>query len=360
MSVAVRRHSTCYEVPRTLCHMRRRYAVLRKAQRAPGLLAAVAAAAALTVGISPAAVAMPTAPASIGGRVPAAAAATFRYLRSFGSGNGMQSGPGQFSTPGGAGFAPSSGDLFVTDRMNNRVQEFWPSGKFRRAFGHEGSAHGQFRNPYGLGVNRAGDIYVADEVNNRVQEFSPKRAFIRAFGQSRFVDGPTDLAVAPDGDVYVADGPFIRHFTGTGHFVGTFGGTGRGPGQFNDIVPGLATGPRGHVWAGDFSGARVEEFTGAGVFIRSVASSGKATVQGPVGVTITKTRHIVISDNGHERALELYPDGRLQRVFGTTGKGKLDNPGPAAVDCADNVYVLDTDIGRVREYGNPHAKRPPC
>jgi tripartite motif-containing protein 71 len=339
----------------------------RRARRA-GWLALVLSASmtvaivgAVAAGISPAAASRSGLSVSIAARVPTArAAVTFRYIRSFGSGNGMQSGPGQFSTPSGAGFAPKSGDIFVTDRMNNRVQEFRPSGKFRRAFGHAGSKPGQFHGPYGLGVNRAGDIYVADEFNNRVQEFSPALAFIRAFGQGRFVDGPTDLAVAPDGDVYVADGPFIRHFTGTGHFVGTFGGTGSGPGQFNSIIAGLAVGPHGHVYAGDYSGARVEEFTGKGMFVRSLASQGKATVEGPIGVAITSAKHIFISDNGHERAIELYPDGRLQRVFGNTGKGKLDNAGAMAVDCRGHVYVLDTDVGRVREYGDPRAPRPPC
>jgi tripartite motif-containing protein 71 len=339
--------------------MRRRFATteLRTAQRARGLAATVAAVA-VTIGISPAALASPTAPALTGAQVPAAPA--FHYIRSFGSGNGMQSGPGQFSTPGGAGFAPSSGDLLVTDRMNDRVQIFSPSGKFLRTFGHQGSKHGQFRSPYGLGINRAGDIYVADTVNNRVQEFSPARAFIRSFGKKIFTSGPADLAVAADGDVYVADGPFIRHFTGKGHYIGSFGGTGTGPGQFNSLVAGLAAGPRGHVYAGDYSGARIEEFTAAGVFVQSLANHGKAKVEGPTGVAVTPGRHIFVSDNGHVRAFELNPNGSLQRVFGVTGKGALDNPGPMASDCAGNVYDLDTDVGRVREYGNPDAKLPPC
>jgi DNA-binding beta-propeller fold protein YncE len=317
--------------------------------RAPALSVAVVALGVITAGASPAAAVRP-----------AASGPTFRYIRSFGSGNGRQSGPGQFSTPSGAGFARFSGDILVTDRMNDRVQEFRPSGVFRRTFGRRGTKPGQFRGPYGLGVNRAGDIYVADEFNNRVQEFGLARAFIRAFGQKRFVDGPTDLAVAPDGDVYVADGPFVRHFTGTGRFVGSFGGTGSGPGQFESVIAGLAVGPHGHVYAGDYGGARVEEFTGGGMFVRSLANHGAATVSGPIGVAITRSKHIFISDNGHERAIELYPDGRLQRVFGTTGKGKLDNAGPVAVDCAGHVYVLDTDIGRVREYGDPRAPQPPC
>ncbi len=303
--------------------------------------------AALTIGLSPAALAAP-------------AATPFTYIRSFGSGNGMQSGPGQFSTPGGAGFATSTGDLYVTDRMNDRVQEFSPTGKFVRAFGHQGTKPGKFRGPNGLGVNKAGDIYVADTGNNRVQEFSPTRAFIRAFGQGKFANGPTDLAIAPDGDVYVADGPFIRQFTGTGHYVTSFGGAGSGPGQFDSVIAGLAVGPHGHVYAGDYSGARVEEFTKAGVYVRSLANAGKAKVEGPIGVAVTASTHIFISDNGHVRAIELNPDGTLDRVFGKTGKGALDSPGPAAVDCAGNAYVLDIDVGRVREYGNPRAALPPC
>ena len=107
--------------------------------------------------------------------------------------------------------------------------------------------------------------------------------------------------------------------------------------------------------AGDYSGARVGDLTGKGMFVRSLASHGTATAEGPIGVAITQGRHIFISGNGHKRAIELHPDGRLQRVSGTTGKGKLDNPGPMTVDCTGHVYVLDTDIGRVREYGNPRA-----
>src|SRR5436309_10669511 len=80
--------------------------------------------------------------------------AAFQFIREFGSGNGMQSGPGQLSTPQGVGFSPSSGDLFVADSNNNRVQEFGPRGLFRLAFGTAGSMNGQFTSPNGLGVNR--------------------------------------------------------------------------------------------------------------------------------------------------------------------------------------------------------------
>ena len=284
--------------------------------------------------------------------------AAFRYIRSFGSGNGMQSGPGQLSTPAGTGFSPTTGDLFVADSQNNRVQEFRPGGAFRSLFGGTGSGNGQFNGPSGLAVNHAWQIYVSETGNMRIQEFSPSRTFVRSFGT--FTSSPSYLALAPGGDVYVNDGSVINHYTGAGVLVGSFGGTGSGDGQFNSVVSGLGIGPHGHVFAGDYSGARVEEFASNGTFVRSLANSGQAAVLGPIGVGVGRAGHIFVSDNGHERVIELRPDASFVRAFGNAGAGKLDNPGPLSVDCAGDVYVSDIDAGRVREYGDPHLPAPPC
>ena len=171
----------------------------------------------------------------------------------------MQFGAGQLSTPQEVVVIPSSGDVLVLF-MNDRLQEFAPGGKFIKAFGSPGSKPGQFASPTGLGINHAGDIYVGDTFNKRVQEFSPTFKFIRQFGT--FTSRASDLAVASSGDVYIADGPFVRHYTDKGAYVGSFGGTGSGPGKFHSLIDGLAVGPlKGQVWAGDYSGGRVESFT---------------------------------------------------------------------------------------------------
>src|SRR5205085_5727880 len=88
-----------------------------------------------------------------------------KYIRSFGSGNGMQSGPGQLATPRGVGFSPKSGHVYVADSSNDRVQEFGSKGAFLRLFGGTGSLNGKFNGPAGLGVNGAGQTYVADYGN---------------------------------------------------------------------------------------------------------------------------------------------------------------------------------------------------
>ena len=40
-------------------------------------------------------------------------------------------------------------------------------------WGSKGSGDGQFSDPYGIAVDTGGDIYVTDSLNNRVQEFGP-------------------------------------------------------------------------------------------------------------------------------------------------------------------------------------------
>lgn len=285
------------------------------------------------------------------------AAPPVKYIRSYGSGNGMPSGPGQLATPEGVAVERKSGNVLVADSMNNRIEEFHANGKFLKSFGSSGSKPGQFAGPQGLAINYSGDIYVADTFNHRVQEFTSKFKFIRQFGT--FTSGPNDLAVAPNGTVYAADGSYIRYFTGKGSLIGSFGGTGAGTGQFHSVIAGLAVGPKGNVWAGDYSGGRVEKFTAAGAYLQSVGTRGKATVQGPLGVAVVKSA-IYISDNGHERVVQLNPNGAFVKAFGMSGKGKLDNTGPLAVDCRGNIYDSDIDVGRVREYGTPATPNGIC
>src|SRR6266540_3226819 len=53
-------------------------------------------------------------------------------------------------------------------------------------FGSPGSAPGQFQSPLGVAIQQSsGNVYVADSQNARVQKFSPNGDFIAAFGQSQ-------------------------------------------------------------------------------------------------------------------------------------------------------------------------------
>jgi hypothetical protein len=77
-----------------------------------------------------------------------------------------------------------------------------PTYKKVGGWGKLGKANGQFGgNAYGLAVARSGDVYVADSDNRRIQVFSARGAFkrIHAFDQT---DSVQDVAADPGGSVW--------------------------------------------------------------------------------------------------------------------------------------------------------------
>jgi len=67
----------------------------------------------------------------------------------------------------------SSGNVYMADHLNSRIQKFGSSGSFMTKWGSTGTAAGQFKSPGGVAVDSSGNVYVADTDNNPVQVFSP-------------------------------------------------------------------------------------------------------------------------------------------------------------------------------------------
>ena len=139
------------------------------------------------------------------------------------------SGAGQFKEPSDVA-ADSSGNVYVSDRNNHRIQKFDSEGFFLAQWGGMGSGDGQFVLPEGIATDSAGNVYVADRGNNRVQKFSSDGAFITKFGTSGSGDGqflqPNDVSVDGAGNVYVADtgNDRIQKFAEAGGATGGGGG----------------------------------------------------------------------------------------------------------------------------------------
>jgi hypothetical protein len=140
-------------------------------------------------------------------------------------------------------------------------------------FGSLGSGAGQFESPTGSAVNQAtGDVYVIDYGNHRVDEFSGEGVFIRAFGW--------DVnAAEPKEEAQVCT-------TATGCRRGS---PGSGPGQFEypDAVGGIAVDNDpldfGSVYVVDSRNHRVEKFSSEGHFELQIATGGQAVAVGSTG-----------------------------------------------------------------------------
>jgi DNA-binding beta-propeller fold protein YncE len=122
---------------------------------------------------------------------------------------------GQFNNPTGI-VVDASGNVYVSDSSNNRIEKFNSSGGFITSWGTPGPGNGQFNIPGHLALDSTGNVYVADTFNNRVQEFAGNGTFLTSFGvmgsgNGQLVD-PNGLALDSSGNVYVVD---------TGNSVGT-------------------------------------------------------------------------------------------------------------------------------------------
>ncbi len=91
------------------------------------------------------------------------------YEKSFGT---YGSGTGEFEQPIGIATEPVSGDVYVVDHENDRVEVFNTAGTFEDVYGGDGTAEDQLRGPQGIAISSSGVQYVVDSGNDRVSSWA--------------------------------------------------------------------------------------------------------------------------------------------------------------------------------------------
>jgi DNA-binding beta-propeller fold protein YncE len=101
-------------------------------------------------------------------------------------------GDGQFRVPLGVA-VDRSGNVFVVDMMQCRVQKFGPDGTFLSSLGTQGDYAGSFARPKHLAVDSEGIVYVVDATFQNVQMFDDKHRLLMHFGSAGNFPGAMDL-----------------------------------------------------------------------------------------------------------------------------------------------------------------------
>ena len=145
----------------------------------------------------------------------------------------------QFNIADGMVISPITGQVYIADRNNHRIQILNPDLTFSRIFGKEGSGNGQFQCPHDIAIDSQGLVYVADTGNHRIQKFTPNGKFVAQFGSKGSNAGqlkwPLGITIdtASTGLVYVSEGnDRISVFTSDGVLASSFGKFGYNIDQF--------------------------------------------------------------------------------------------------------------------------------
>ena len=127
-------------------------------------------------------------------------------------GNGAGSSSAQLSFPEGI-YVDASGNIYIADAGNHRVEEWTPgasSGITVAGGNGQGGDNTQLSNPATVSVDAAGNVYVLDRGNDRVQKWAPGASSgVTVAGgngegtNSNQIDAGTGLFVDEDGNVYV-------------------------------------------------------------------------------------------------------------------------------------------------------------
>ncbi len=187
------------------------------------------------------------------------------------------------------------GNLWVFHRSDPPILEFDASGRFLKSFGA-----GMFVEPHGLAIDRDGNVWVTDAQGKdgkgqQVFKFSPDGKVLMTLGKAGVAgagpdtfNGPCDVVVAPNGDIFVADGhggdtnARVVKFSKDGKFIKEWGKKGSGPGEF-DTLHSIAMDSKGRVFVADRGNSRIQIFDQDGKFIDQWKQFGR-----PSGIFISK------------------------------------------------------------------------
>jgi hypothetical protein len=287
-----------------------------------------------------------------------------------------------------------NGDATCINRGENNppLLEFNPAGKLLRSIGV-----GQFANPHGFTIDKDGNLWTADTndkdtifdmsardsngklIGQQVFKLNPAGKILMTLGKEGGGNGPdafdrpTGVAIAANGDIFVADGHSpnksktarIVKYSSDGKFIKTWGKLGSEPGDFNEPHDINIGGSKGYVYVADRRNNRVQVFDQDGRFIAAWKQFGQ-----PSSVYVDKNDNIYVgstyqtsgsmfgpTDAPNNRAIVIGNalTGKLKYLIPDPGDlTKMTDTGTSASGIASdehgNIYVADVGFNNLRKY----------
>ncbi len=274
--------------------------------------------------------------------------------------------------PDGSIYVVACGDLSGEGSTGSRIQKFDSSGKFVRSW-HGGfmpanSGGGSYYGSFGqIAVGPDGDVYAFTE--SGITEFSSDGVAIRqlpistggsADGQFGS-QGPGDMAIAPNGEIYIADpdNHRIQVFSSTGLFQRAWGSLGYNYYDNSLQEPKhVAVSPSGLVYVGDVGSGRIKKFDSVG----NIISSFHVGVYGDHlgALSVDRNGRLFVVRTNTKSIIVIAADDSVITSWGSSGTGDGqfsggDNgqfSGGVIVGVDNQIYALDVGGARVEIFND--------
>jgi DNA-binding beta-propeller fold protein YncE len=260
-------------------------------------------------------------------------------------------------------------------KMDPPILKFDTAGLLIRSFGE-----GLILFPHGIHADAAGNIWVTDGQASKdgakgmqVWKFRSDGKVLMTLGKAGGGEGkdgfnqPNDVAVAPNGDIFIAEGHSpgtgaarIVKFDKSGEYIKEWGKHGSGPGEF-EVPHALALDSRGRLFVGDRANNRVQIFDQDGKFIADWKQFGR-----PSGIFIDRNDTLYVADSestdkpgygnnpGYRRGIRIgsAKDGTVTAFIPdpSPGSGATSAAEGVAADAAGNVYGAEAGPRAVKKY----------
>jgi streptogramin lyase len=286
--------------------------------------------------------------------------------------------------------APDGKGIWVAERCgaNNCVGSPLPSvylfdatGAVAKSFGA-----GLVLSPHGIDVDREGNVWVTDcactlgrsaaapnpPAGHQIFKFSPDGKLLLTLGKAGgskdpdYFFQPNDVLVAPNGEIYVAEGHSssqgaiarIRKFSKDGELIATWGQWGKGPDDL-DQPHALAMDSQGRLFVGDRGNDRIKIFDQNGKLLHTWYQFSR-----PSGIFIDRQDRIYVADSESGSVAPTRTAWKRGIRIGSakdgTVTGFIPDPNEAppstsaaegvAVDAAGNIYGAEVGPRALKKY----------